>query len=97
MPNTIVVNRQHTVTVPGLAPKQLNVGDELAPWSPFYFPTLWAGYADDSGNEDTSANEQGFRPTLVVISETDPELGSAGVWIQTFPNGDWTMWIEDGA
>lgn len=96
MPNTIIVNRQHTVSVPGLAPKLLKVGDELAPWSPFYFPTLWAGWATDSGHEDTTNTERGFKPDLVVISEDDPDLGGEGVWIQQFPNGDWTMWIEDG-
>lgn len=94
--NTIIVNRACTASVPGLAPKAFVPGDKLAPWSPFYFPVLWAGWATDSGTEDTAGAEQGFRPDLVVISETDPELGAAGVWIQTFPNGDWTMWIEDG-
>lgn len=35
-------------------------------------------------------------PAQFVVSETDPGLEEPGVWFQTFPNGDMTMWVEDG-
>ena len=34
MPNTIIVNKQHTVSVPGLAPKLLQVDDATILRSP---------------------------------------------------------------
>jgi hypothetical protein len=36
-------------------------------------------------------------PENLVVSETDPGLTEPGLWIQIFPNGDATFWVEDGS
>lgn len=93
--NTLIVTTEHTVTVPGVASKTLKVGEKVAPSSPFYWVVLWSGYGSDSGNQSVVDDERAYLPNLVVASEEDPQLGPGGVWIQLFPNGDYTMWIEE--
>lgn len=34
--------------------------------------------------------------TGVYVGPNDPGMTSAGLWVQTFSNGDYTIWIEDG-
>lgn len=92
--NTIIVNKTVTASAAGVADQQFVAGDEVAPWSPFYYPLLWSGNAADSGHEDASAARPSFKPNLVVISDTDPQLPPGGVWVQDLPNGNWTMWFE---
>lgn len=36
-------------------------------------------------------------PSNLLVQETDPGLAQPGLWVQTFPNGDITFWIEDGS
>lgn len=94
--NTLIVTQTHSVTVAGLASKTLNAGERVAPSSPFYWSVLWSGYGTDSGSPDPTGDEEPFKPSMIIVGEEDPQLGPGGVWVQTFPNGDWTMWIEDG-
>lgn len=95
--NTVIVNKTVTATAPGLASQTFKSGDEIAPWSPFYWPLIWGGHAVDSGHEDASAAEQVFRPDEVVASSTDPQIAPPGIWVQDLGNGNWTMWfaVED--
>lgn len=96
MPNIISVNKETTVSAPGVIDQNFHVGDLIAPNSPYYWPIWWAGYGTDTGEVYDPDTEQVFAPTFVVVGETNPDIARGGVWIQTFPNGDWTMWIEDG-
>ena len=32
----------------------------------------------------------------LIVGDEQPTLAQPGLWIQTFDNGDWTLWIEDG-
>lgn len=32
----------------------------------------------------------------VYVGPNDPNMQSPGLWVQTFANGDFTLWIEDG-
>lgn len=94
--NTLIVNTECTASAPGMADQAFHVGDEIAPWSPFYWNLKWSGYAVDSGHEDASEVKKVFRPTVVVISDTDPELAD-GIWIEERGSGKWTMWFEGAA
>ena len=95
--NVVVVTQTVTVAAAPYADHQFVAGDRVAPSSPYYWPLIWAGYVTDSGDQYATNLELAFQANHVVVSDVDPDLGSLNdVWIQTFPNGDWTMWIEDG-
>ena len=40
--------------------------------------------------------ESGFSAQNVFVRKVQPTFAAPGMWIQTFDNGDWTLWIEDG-
>ena len=93
--NTLIVTKNCTVSAPGVADQALVVGDEIAPWSPFYWTLKWSNNAVDSGHEDASGALPQFRPAVVVVGPDDPHLPPGGVWIEDRGNGDWTMWFEE--
>jgi len=32
----------------------------------------------------------------VIVAAANPHLSEPGMWVQTLPNGDVSLWIEDG-
>jgi len=38
----------------------------------------------------------GATPQNLFIQEEKPDMPAGGMWVQTFDNGDWTIWIEAG-
>jgi len=93
--NTIIVNKICNASAPGVVTRQFTPGEKVMPGEPYYFPLLWAGNADDSGTYEIVESEVQV-PSLVVVSETNPDLGAEGLWIQPLPNGNFTLWYEDG-
>lgn len=53
-----------------------------------------------SVNVETGPNvavvENGAVPQNLFVQNTEPDMPAGGMWIQTFDNGDYTFWIEDG-
>lgn len=45
---------------------------------------------------DVAVVENGAVPQNLYVQPTEPDLAASGLWVQTFDNGDWTLWIEDG-
>lgn len=45
----------------------------------------------------TWADGAGGGSSNLKVQATNPNLVAPGLWIQTFPNGDVTFWVEDGA
>lgn len=41
--------------------------------------------------------ENGASPQNLFVGDDQPNLATGGIWVQTFDDGDWTLWIEDGA
>lgn len=48
-----------------------------------------------AGSVTVEAGGGPYYPT-VLVSPTEPTFENQGLWIQTFDNGDVTLWIEDG-
>lgn len=40
--------------------------------------------------------ENGAVPQNLFVQPEQPQMAASGLWVQTFDNGDWTLWIEDG-
>lgn len=51
--------------------------------------------ASDSA-ADVAVVENGAVPQNLFVQEEEPDMIASGLWVQTFDNGDWTLWIEDG-
>lgn len=51
--------------------------------------------ATDAG-VDVAIVENGATPQNLFVQEEQPDMPAGGMWIQTFDNGDYTFWIEDG-
>lgn len=35
-------------------------------------------------------------PSNLRVGPANPNLTEPGLWVQTFPNGDLSLWVEDG-
>lgn len=54
------------------------------------------GIQGEKGDTGARGTTGAAGPSNLVIAQDDPQLAMAGLWIQTFVNGDLTFWVEDG-
>lgn len=40
--------------------------------------------------------ESGYSTQNLFVGPTQPAMAAPGMWVQTFDDGSWTIWIEDG-